>query len=118
MNGFESHGSGNDSSITNHEEAIVLVSFLEAFLEAQARSASPHPLLEDIGVITPFSAQVKKVERMLSDQGVTGIMVGSVNKFQGSEKEFILISTVRSNEKCGIGFLKEERRLNVAITRS
>lgn len=67
---------------------------------------------EDIGVISPYSDQVNLIANE------TDVEVKTVDGFQGREKEIIIISTVRSNENGKIGFLKDLRRLNVAITRA
>ena len=68
---------------------------------------------DDIGIISPYSQQVKKIkERMPS------IEVKSIDGFQGREKTVIIISLTRSNKKGNIGFLKDLRRLNVALTRA
>ena len=95
------------------DEVMALVSFLEAFLSSQYSLKTA-----DIGIITPYSAQVVEIQRLLRQKGVSGIMVGSVAAFQGNEKELILMSTVRCNVTNAIGFLTEERQLNVAITRA
>ena len=67
---------------------------------------------KDIGIISPYADQVK----LISEK--TNIEVKTVDGFQGREKEIIIISTVRSNKHGQIGFLKDLRRLNVAITRA
>jgi DNA polymerase alpha-associated DNA helicase A len=67
---------------------------------------------KDIGVITPYSAQVTLLKDKLKD-----IEIATVDGFQGREKEFIVISLVRSNFEGNFGFLDDFRRLNVAITR-
>ena len=67
---------------------------------------------DDIGIISPYADQVKIIQEM------TPVEVKTVDGFQGREKEIIIISTVRSNENGNIGFLKDLRRLNVAITRA
>ena len=66
----------------------------------------------DIGIISPYADQVKLIQEN------TPVEVKTVDGFQGREKEIIIISTVRSNEYGNIGFLKDLRRLNVAITRA
>lgn len=77
---------------------------------------------EDIGVITPYWGQVVEVRNKLRDTGLESIDVDTIDSFQGSEREVILISLVRSNSEGEIGFLGREpdgsRRLNVALTRA
>jgi len=88
--------------------------------------------LEDLGIITPYKAQIKCIkdaiyERFLSRgnlnraqiENILGkIEIDTVDSFQGRDKEIILYSFVRSNKECRIGFLDELRRLNVTITRA
>ncbi|CDW76925.1 dna-binding protein smubp-2 [Stylonychia lemnae] len=83
----------------------------------------------DIGVITPYNAQVNMIKKAIRfqeelhthvDRAKIGdrIEVSTVDGFQGREKEVIIISMVRSNPKGEIGFLSNERRMNVAVTRA
>lgn len=77
-----------------------------------------------IGVITPYDGQKKYVTEYMRRAGplatalYESIEVASVDAFQGREKDFILVSCVRSSESQGIGFLSDPRRLNVALTRA
>lgn len=77
-----------------------------------------------IGVITPYDGQKQYVSDYMRRSGslssslYEAIEVASVDAFQGREKDFILVSCVRSSESQGIGFLSDPRRLNVALTRS
>ena len=77
-----------------------------------------------IGIITPYEGQrayiVNYMQRSgsLRPQLYKEIEVASVDSFQGREKDFIILSCVRSNEHQGIGFLNDPRRLNVALTRA
>eukprot|EP00526_Cylindrotheca_closterium_P002683 CAMPEP_0113620490 /NCGR_PEP_ID=MMETSP0017_2-20120614/10445_1 /TAXON_ID=2856 /ORGANISM="Cylindrotheca closterium" /LENGTH=1013 /DNA_ID=CAMNT_0000530163 /DNA_START=281 /DNA_END=3322 /DNA_ORIENTATION=- /assembly_acc=CAM_ASM_000147 len=77
-----------------------------------------------IGVITPYDGQKKYVSEYMRRSGMLtsalyeAIEVASVDAFQGREKDYILVSCVRSSETQGIGFLSDPRRLNVALTRA
>ncbi|KAL7578799.1 hypothetical protein ACA910_016021 [Epithemia clementina (nom. ined.)] len=77
-----------------------------------------------MGVITPYDGQKKYVFEHMRRAGplastlYEAIEVASVDAFQGREKDFILVSCVRSSESQGIGFLSDPRRLNVALTRA
>ncbi|KAI1007822.1 DNA polymerase alpha-associated DNA helicase A [Podosphaera aphanis] len=71
---------------------------------------------EDIAIITPYNAQLTLMSNSLKD-AFPGIELGSVDGFQGREKEAIILSLVRSNPEHEVGFLGDKRRLNVAMTR-
>ena len=71
---------------------------------------------EDVAVITPYNAQLSILSVLLKE-AFPGIELGSVDGFQGREKEAVVLSLVRSNAEHDVGFLGEKRRLNVAMTR-
>lgn len=68
-----------------------------------------------LAVLTPYTAQVRLIKSLLR---VPGLEVGSVDGFQGREKEATILSLVRSNDKGEVGFLSDTRRMNVATTRA
>jgi predicted DNA helicase len=78
----------------------------------------------DIAVISPYDDQVDRIQSALAERDVgadvdlDALEVDTVDGFQGREKEVVLISLVRSNERGTIGFLEEDRRFNVALTRA
>ena len=95
------------NSRLNVQEADLILRKVDALIEA---GVAP----DAIGIITPYAAQVRQLrERMQHD-----VEVNSVDGFQGREKEAILMSLVRSNERGEVGFLAEPRRMNVALTRA
>ncbi|KAF3048454.1 hypothetical protein E8E11_006432 [Didymella keratinophila] len=71
---------------------------------------------EDVAVITPYNAQLALLAGLLKEK-YPRLELGSVDGFQGREKEAVVVSTVRSNSEHEVGFLGEKRRLNVAMTR-
>jgi predicted DNA helicase len=71
--------------------------------------------LKEVGIITPYDNQVELLNKTFENE--KELEIKSIDGFQGREKEIIIISLVRSNEQGKIGFLKDYRRLNVAITR-
>ncbi|EXB46303.1 DNA-binding protein SMUBP-2 [Morus notabilis] len=73
----------------------------------------------DIGIITPYNAQVVLLKMMKSNEDkLKDMEISTVDGFQGREKEAIIISMVRSNSKKEVGFLSDRRRMNVAVTRA
>ncbi|XP_023946786.2 probable RNA helicase armi [Bicyclus anynana] len=80
---------------------------------------------DEIGIITPYIAQTKYLRVIFESMGLPQPKIGTVEDFQGQERPIILISTVRSSEsiveddmKYHLGFLKNPKRLNVALTRA
>ncbi len=75
-----------------------------------------------IGIITPYAAQVKLLINTVVEKGIftretASRIIKSLDSFQGQERNVIIYSFVRSNKNNAIGFLKESRRLNVALSR-
>lgn len=103
--GYEDEQEPDGNSRQNPQEATLV-----AAQALQLRDAG----VGDIGIITPYAAQVRLLQAQLPDD----IEISSVDGFQGREKEAIIISLVRSNYDGNIGFLAETRRMNVALTRA
>lgn len=72
----------------------------------------------DVAVITPYLAQVRALRERLEPELRAGLEIGSVDGFQGREKEAVIVDLVRSNDDGEVGFLADVRRINVAITRA
>ena len=77
----------------------------------------------DVGIISPYRAQVQYLRNLIKKREFfkpyrSLVSVNTVDGFQGQERDVILISLVRSNEEGQIGFLRDLRRMNVAITRA
>ena len=77
----------------------------------------------DVGIISPYRAQVQYLRHLIKKVDFFKpfrkyITVNTVDGFQGQERDVILISLVRSNDEGQIGFLRDLRRMNVAITRA
>lgn len=91
-------------SKSNEMEASVVAKHVANLMEAGVKP-------EDIAVITPYNGQLALLSQMLREK-YPGIELGSVDGFQGREKEAVVVSLVRSNSEHEVGFLGEKRRLN------
>jgi ATP-dependent RNA/DNA helicase IGHMBP2 len=126
--GFQESAEAEGSSTANPEEAELVLKHLRALLAAlpepetdQEEAAQPIR----IGVISPYRAQINYLkEQVESDAQLMALKtsrtlhLGTVDSFQGQERDLIYISLVRSNVKGEIGFLQDFRRMNVALTRA
>lgn len=109
--------SASGTSYLNRREAEFIEKAVTALLKSTVKP-------DQIGIITPYEGQrCYIVSHMLKNGSVNTnlykeIEVASVDSFQGREKDYIILSCVRSNDHNGIGFLNDPRRLNVALTRA
>ncbi|KRT80959.1 hypothetical protein AMK59_5131, partial [Oryctes borbonicus] len=114
---------GKSPSYYNESEGQMVVKYIQAMLSLPI---SPKVSQSDIGVITPYMRQLHRIKHRLHQQlNLKDIEVGTTEAFQGREKRIIIISTVRSrhdlllvDEKYKLGFVKNEKRMNVALTRA
>jgi superfamily I DNA and/or RNA helicase len=72
----------------------------------------------EIAIIAAYSAQARRLRELLRTERTAGLEIGTVDGFQGREKEAVIVDLVRSNEQGEIGFLADTRRMNVALTRA
>ena len=106
----------------NKNEAELTLQQLEAYLTKIGKQRVLEERI-DIGIISPYQAQVYYLRQLLRKRPFFSpykqlISINTVDGFQGQERDVILISLVRANEKGEIGFLNDLRRMNVAITRA
>jgi superfamily I DNA and/or RNA helicase len=106
----------------NKDEAELTLNTLQQYFER----ISKQRLLDeriDVGIISPYRAQVQYLRRLLMKREFfkpfrRQISINTVDGFQGQERDIIVLSMVRSNDDGQIGFLRDLRRMNVAITRA
>ena len=105
---FEEEIESDGESKFNEKEAQLILRLVRDLMDA---GVAP----EQIGVIAPYAAQVRLIRSRIDSSSVE---VDTVDGFQGREKEAILLTMVRSNDRGEIGFLADTRRTNVAMTRA
>lgn len=100
----------DEQSKGNQGEVDIVELHIKALTEAGVKA-------KDIAVIAPYNLQVDLLRQKLSARHPE-LEIKSVDGFQGREKEAVVLSLVRSNRKGEVGFLAEDRRINVAVTRA
>ena len=115
-------GQGEGLSYFNKFEAELTLQTLQDYFERIGKTRILNDRL-DVGIISPYRAQVQYLRSQLKKKEWFKpfrhlITVNTVDGFQGQERDIILISLVRSNDEGQIGFLRDLRRMNVAITRA
>lgn len=107
--------------INKAEAELTLLTLAEDFTKIGKRRVLEERI--DVGIISPYRAQVQYLKKLIKKYEFFKpyrrlISVNTVDGFQGQERDVILISLVRSNDEGQIGFLKDLRRMNVAMTRA
>lgn len=119
---FRESIAGNSFGRVNKDEAQLTLLTLQNYIQKIGRQRFLDERI-DVGVISPYRAQVQYLRRMIKRLSFfrpfrKSISVDTVDGFQGQERDVIVISMVRSNEQGNIGFLRDLRRMNVAMTRA
>ena len=119
--GHEEHENRNNS-LSNSDEARLVIHTLRDYIEMLTPQKVENERI-DFGIITPYRSQARLIRRLLKMQHYfrrlrRHITVGTVDGFQGQERDVIVISLVRDNAEGRIGFLRDLRRMNVAMTRA
>lgn len=110
--GWDESRPAGDESIRNVGEAECVVRHLATLLDAGLDPS-------EVAVISPYASQVALLRELASSRGISSaVEIDTIDAFQGREKDAVLLSTVRSNADGQIGFLRDLRRMNVAITRA
>lgn len=102
--GFEEEEGKDGNSLLNHGELLICKKIIE-------QEKLP---IQKIAFISPYQGQVQLAKEVLPKE----LLIRTIDSFQGQEKEIIILSLVRSNQDGVIGFLKDYRRMNVALTRA
>ncbi|KAJ8399528.1 hypothetical protein AAFF_G00409390 [Aldrovandia affinis] len=122
----------NSPSFFNVTEIQILMDYLRRLLQTQGKKGLATLSPKDIGIIAPYRKQVEKIQKAIRSlkeldqlKDIAKLKVGSVEEFQGQERKVIMVSAVRSSinyvrmdKDFSIGFLTNEKRFNVAVTRA
>ena len=122
QNDFREKFVGETFGRINKGEANLTLSLLQIYFQRVGKQRILDDRI-DVGIISPYRAQVQYLKRLIKKRAFFKpfrhlISVNTVDGFQGQERDVVLISLVRANDTGQIGFLRDLRRMNVAITRA
>ena len=109
-------------SYANETECKAVVKLVEQIAKHSAIEVPDWYSTDKLRIITFYQGQVTLLRRLLSKKGLCKVLVATVDSSQGCEADVVIISFVRSSSKRGVrhaaGFLADDRRINVALTRA
>ena len=115
---IESKESFDGNSFFNESQVLFVIELVAVLMKIY----SLEDIIDKIAIISPYSSQVLKIKiamrKIIKYNDICPIEVNTVDGFQGKEKRIIIFSTVRSKGSKSIGFLKDEKRMNVGLSRA
>ncbi len=120
--GFVEKHNSQTLSTYNEEEAALIIKYLTSYIQNVELQGNFHRI-SGIGIISPYKAQTEIIKKYIKNSEIPDYaklitVIDTADSFQGREKDVIIISLTRSNDKGEIGFLNDTRRMNVAMTRA
>ena len=120
--GFVEKHNPQTLSTYNEEEAALIIKYLTSYIQNVELQGNFHRI-SGIGIISPYKAQTEIIKKYIKNSEIPDYaklitVIDTADSFQGREKDVIIISLTRSNDKGEIGFLNDTRRMNVAMTRA
>lgn len=120
--GFQEKRNDETGSRFNEDEQLLIVTYLRGYQnQMNALIQSPFQDAPSIAILSPYRQQVQMLTTEIANDPILSewdIKVQTIDGFQGQERDWVIISLVRDNEKGELGFLKDYRRMNVAMTRA
>jgi hypothetical protein len=113
----ERHASGSHKNVEEAKRVVELL-FELRHVASKSRADNKWSSVDRVRVITFYQAQVDLISKLLRKQGLKNVVVSTVDSSQGSESDVVIISFVRTGKRASVGFLADNRRLNVALTRA
>eukprot|EP00189_Rhodosorus_marinus_P001936 CAMPEP_0113959820 /NCGR_PEP_ID=MMETSP0011_2-20120614/4361_1 /TAXON_ID=101924 /ORGANISM="Rhodosorus marinus" /LENGTH=858 /DNA_ID=CAMNT_0000971183 /DNA_START=79 /DNA_END=2655 /DNA_ORIENTATION=+ /assembly_acc=CAM_ASM_000156 len=119
---YDMHGSHESESSTTRSWRNTDEAALSLVLYKELRKQFPQVPPSTVGIITPYKGQVSEIQtrfrKSLEADEFKQLDINSIDGFQGREKDLVIFSCVRARKYHGVGFLADERRMNVALTRA
>jgi superfamily I DNA and/or RNA helicase len=108
------------TSFTNLQEVEAIECLCQQFEQTWVSQVEQGQLRKEVGIITFYGSQLRLIEQKINPARFPSLHIrtGKVDRFQGMEKQIIIVSMVRNNDRRDIGFAKSPERVNVAFSRA
>jgi superfamily I DNA and/or RNA helicase len=117
VNGTEERPPNKRGGLRNPQEAAVVVDLVQELVGLPGQRDENWNSSDRIRIIEFYQDQVSLIKKKMAEKGLHGVLVATVDSSQGCEADVVILSFVRSNGSSA-GFLRDDRRMNVAMTRA